>query len=181
VDPEGRFLIGTMPLEGESDREVLMRVERDGSLTVLDDDLGLSNGLAWSTDGTRMYSVDSTSHTVYVRTHDVDRRVHLTVPEGFPDGIAVDAEDHLWVAVWGAGAVHRYAPDGALVDRLAMPTALHTSAIAFAGDDLRTLVITTAQQHLTDEQLAEYPDSGRLFTVRTDVAGLPPTAWEKSF
>ena len=180
VDPEGRFVVGTMPIDGESNSEVLVRLEHDGTVTVLDDDLGLSNGLAWSTDGTRMYTVDSTSHTVYVRERDDDRRVHLTVTEGYPDGIAMDAEDHLWVAVWGAGALNRYSPDGELVERLEVP-APHTSAIAFAGDDLRTLVVTTATQHLSDEQLAAYPDSGRLFTIRTDVAGLAPTAWEKTF
>jgi sugar lactone lactonase YvrE len=178
VDPDGRFLVGTLALDGSSEREQLVRLERDGSLTVLDDDLTLSNGLAWSSDGTRMYSVDTLRRLIYVRERDDDRRIHLTIEHGHPDGIAVDADDHLWVALWGAGAVHRYSPGGELVDRLDVP-APHTTAVAFAGDDLRTLVITTAYDQLTDEQRTAFPDSGRLFTTRTDVAGLPPTAWEK--
>ena len=146
---------------------------------MLDDDLTLSNGLAWSSDGSRMYSVDTLRRTVFVREHDHDRRVHLTIDVGHPDGIAVDEEDHLWVALWGAGAVQRYDPDGILVDRIDVP-ALHTSAVAFAGDDLRTLVVTTAYDQLTDEQRQAHPDSGRLFTTSVGVAGLPPTAWRKT-
>jgi sugar lactone lactonase YvrE len=179
VDPGGRFVVGTLALDGPSEREELIRLEHDGSLTVLDDDLTLSNGLAWSSDGARMYSVDTLRRLIYVRERDDDRRLHLTIEHGHPDGIAIDADDHLWVALWGAGAVHRYSPDGELVDRLDVP-APHTTAMAFAGEDLRTLVITTAYDQLTDEQRTEFPDSGRLFTSRTDVAGLPPTAWEKT-
>ena len=227
VDPDGRFLVGTLSLEedpdaggsdaggsdaggsdaggsdaggsdaggsdaggseaggsdgDESGREVLVRLERDGSLTELDADLTLSNGLAWSTDGTTMFSVDTLRHTVFVRDYDRrsgvvgDRRVHLHIDGGFPDGIAVDAADHLWVAVWGAGEVRRFAPDGELVDRIVVP-APHTSSVAFAGDDLRTLVITTATDGLTGEQRRDFPDSGRLFTARVDVPGCPVPAW----
>jgi sugar lactone lactonase YvrE len=177
VAPDGRFLVGTLALDGGSASEQLVRLERDGTLTVLDDDLALSNGLAWSTDGRRMYSVDTLRRTVYVRDRGGERRVHLVVDDGDPDGIAVDADDHLWVALWGAGAVARYSPAGTLVDRIAVP-APHTSSVAFAGDDLRTLVVTTAHDQLSDEQRTAFPDSGRLFTTRTDVAGLPATAWE---
>ena len=180
VDPDGRFVVGTLALAGDSEGEELLRLERDGSLTILDDDLTLANGIAWSTDGTRMYSVDTLRQTVYVREHDDDRRVHLTLDEGFPDGIAVDADDHLWVAVWGGGAAHRYSPDGRLVDRVDVP-APHTTAVAFAGEDLRTLVVTSAYAELTDTQRAAHPQSGRLFTTRTHVAGLPSTAWEQTF
>lgn len=180
TDPAGRFLVGTLSLDGPSEREVLVRLEHDGRITHLDDDLSLSNGLAWSSDGRLMYSVDTLRHTVHVRDYDPAtgstgrRRVHLMVEDGSPDGIALDAADHLWVAVWGAGEVRRYSPDGSLVGRLAVP-APHTSSIAFAGPDLRTLVITTAE--LTDRQRRDHPDSGRLFTARVDVPGFPVPAW----
>jgi sugar lactone lactonase YvrE len=182
TDPAGRFLVGTLSLAGPSEREILVRLEADGRLTVLDDDLTLSNGLAWSSDGRRMFSVDSLRRTVSVRDYDPDsgavgpRRVHLRLEDGLPDGIAMDAADHLWVAVWGRGAVRRYAPDGAVVDQVAIP-APHTSSVAFAGDDLRVLVVTTATSELTDAQLAAHPDSGRMFTARVDVPGLPVAPW----
>src|SRR5215218_5483421 len=182
TDPAGRFLVGTMSLDGESDSEVLVRLEADGRLTTLDDDLTLSNGLAWSVDGRTMYSVDTLRRTVFARSYDPasgavgERRVHLRLDDGIPDGIALDADEHLWVAVHGAGEVHRFAPDGALVDRLEVP-APHTTSVAFAGDDLRTLVITTAFGELPEEERRAHPDSGRLFTTRVDVPGAPVAAW----
>jgi sugar lactone lactonase YvrE len=183
TDPAGRFLVGTLSLAEASEREVLVRLEPDGNLTVLDDDLTLSNGLAWSSDGRRMFSVDSMRGTVSVRDYDVEsgavgpRRVHLRLEDGLPDGIAMDAADHLWVAVWGGGEVRRYAPDGTLVDRVATG-APHTSSVAFAGDDLDILVVTTATSELTEAQLRAHPDSGRIFTVRVDVPGLPVAPWQ---
>jgi sugar lactone lactonase YvrE len=183
TDPAGRFLVGTLSLAGPSEREVLVRLEAGGDLTVLDDDLALSNGLAWSSDGRRMFSVDSLRGTVSVRDYDAEsgaagpRRVHLRVDGGLPDGIAMDADDHLWVAVWGGGEVRRYAPDGTLAGRIATG-APHTSSVAFAGEDLRTLVITTATSELTEAQLRAHPDSGRMFTVRAAVPGLPVVPWQ---
>jgi sugar lactone lactonase YvrE len=182
VDPAGRFLVGTMSLDGPSSRETLVRLEADGSITGLDDDLTLSNGLAWSADGSWLYSVDTERRTVFRRAYDAatgevgDRRVHLQLDDGYPDGIAMDAQDHLWVAVWGEGEVRRFAPDGSPVGRLVVP-APHTSSVAFAGDDLATLVITSAMDELSDAQLRAYPDSGRLFTARVDVPGLPVSVW----
>ena len=183
TDPAGRFLVGTLSLAGPSEREVLVRLEAGGDLTVLDDDLALSNGLAWSSDGRRMFSVDSPRGTVAVRDYDVEsgavgpRRVHLRVDGGLPDGIAMDADDHLWVVVWGGGKVRRYRPDGTFAGRIATG-APHTSSVAFAGEDLRTLVITTATSELTEAQLRAHPDSGRMFTVRAAVPGLPVVPWQ---
>jgi sugar lactone lactonase YvrE len=183
TDPAGRFLVGTLSLGGPSEREVLVRLERDGGLTVLDDDLALSNGLAWSADGRRMFSVDTLRRTVAVRDYDPGsgavgpRRVHLRLEDGFPDGIAMDAAGHLWVAVWGGGEVRRYAPDGTLAGRVGTG-APHTSSVAFAGEDLRTLVVTTATSELGEEQLRAHPDSGRLLTVPVDVPGLPVAPWD---
>lgn len=182
TDPAGRFVVGTLSLGAASRREVLVRLEPDGRLTGIDDDLTLSNGLAWSTDGTRMYSVDTLRRTVFVRDYDVAtgavgaRTTHLTLDEGYPDGIAMDAADHLWVAVWGGGEIRRYDPRGTLVARVAVP-APHTSCVAFAGDDLRLLVITTATADLAPDDLRRFPDSGRVFTLPVDVPGHPVPAW----
>ena len=104
---------------------------------MLDNDLTLSNGLAWSTDGMKMYSVDtivrrSTSATT---TPPAEQWIGgRTFGSGLvPDGIAMDVEDHLWVAVWGEGEVRRFAPDGSLVVASACPPS--TSCVAFAGED----------------------------------------------
>ncbi|GAA2588241.1 SMP-30/gluconolactonase/LRE family protein [Winogradskya consettensis] len=180
TDPEGRFLVGTLAFAGDSQREVLVRVENDGAITTIDDDLTLSNGLAWSTDGRRLFSVDTLRRTVSVRDYATlgPRGTFITLGEGYPDGIAMDAADHLWMAVWGAGEVRRYDPAGTCVERIAVP-APHTSSVAFADDDLRRLVITTATDDLSDEQRRQFPDSGRIFTVRVDVPGHPVPAWHQ--
>jgi sugar lactone lactonase YvrE len=178
-DPGGRFTVGT---KGPGP-EKLIRVDPGEEVIVLDDDLGLSNGLGWSGDGRRMYSVDTPSRRIFVRDYDPGsgmagaRRVLVELDgDGYPDGLAVDAENHLWVAVWGAGCVVRITPAGDVVARVDVP-APHTSCPAFAGDDLGTLVITTATEDLTPEQARDYPLSGRLFTFTPGVRGAEPRLW----
>lgn len=183
TDPAGRFVVGTLSLAGgASETEVLVRLEHDGRLTELDDDLTLSNGLAWSVDGRRMYSVDTLRRTVHVRDYEAStgavgpRQVFVQLDDGHPDGCAVDEQDHLWLAVWGKGEVRRYDPAGAVVETVHVP-APHTSCVTFAGDDLDELVVTTATAELSDQQRRAFPDSGRLFTFRAGVRGHPVAPW----
>lgn len=181
-DPLGRYLVGSLSLAGPSNQEQLVQVGLDRSIEVIDDDLTLSNGLAWSRDGSRLYSVDTERRRVLVRAYDVasgrvgPRSVHLSFDDGYPDGICIDAEEHLWIAMWGLGRIDRYSPSGELVGSIEVP-APHTSSVAFAGVDLDVLVITTATQDLDDEQLELFPHSGRVFTVRPGVRGLPQPLW----
>jgi sugar lactone lactonase YvrE len=181
-DPAGNFLVGTLALDGARGGETLVRIERDQTVTVLDDDLTLSNGLAWSADGTLLYSVDTVPGIVWIRTYDAvsgtvgTRREWLRVADGGPDGICMDAEGHLWIAIWGAGQVRRYTPGGQLAGIVDV-AAPHTSSVAFVGDGLEQLLITTATVDLAEEKLAAFPDSGRLFLVDVGVAGLPVAAW----
>ena len=182
VDPAGRYLVGTLSLGAVSWDEQLLRLEHDGTVTLIDDDLGLSNGLAWSADGSCFYSVDTERRTVFARDYDEmtgevgERRTWVEVTGGHPDGIWVDAEDHVWVAVWGAGAVHRYSPRGVLVATLLVP-APHTTAVTFAGPARDVLVVTTAARGMADGQHAQYPDAGRVFTGRSPVPGLAANPW----
>jgi len=177
-DPSGRLVVGTKGPGGE----LLMRIEEGERVQVLDDDLSLSNGLGWSSDGTTLYNIDTWSRRVYAREYDPqtgdtgERRLFAEISGGYPDGMTVDAEDHVWVAVWGGGRVDRLAPTGEVVDRIDLP-APHTSCPTFAGARLDTLVITTATEDLDDAQLAQYPLSGRLFTVTPGVLGSPPNMW----
>jgi sugar lactone lactonase YvrE len=183
VDPAGRYLVGTLSLGDVMWDEQLIRLETDGSVTVIDDDLGLSNGLAWSSDGSRFFSVDTERHAVFVRDYDVaghevgERRTWVEVSDGYPDGIWMDAEDHLWVAVWGGGVVHRFSPQGDKVASVAVP-APHSTAVTFAGADHDVLVVTSATTGLSPEQRAQFPCSGQLFTSRAPVPGLPCTPWQ---
>lgn len=182
TDPAGRFLVGTLAVGGPSEHQALLRLEDDCSLTVIDDDLTLSNGIAWSADGREMFNVDTMRQVIYRRSYDPHtgdtgrRQVHVRLEQGHPDGIAMDDRDHLWVAVWGTGEVRRFAPDGTLTQRLRVP-APHTTSVAFAGQDLDVLVITTATEKLTAQQRTEFPDSGKLFLARPGVRGVPVAPW----
>ncbi|WP_433432357.1 SMP-30/gluconolactonase/LRE family protein [Nonomuraea sp. CA-141351] len=181
VDPAGRFLIGSLAKDDRGGQEMLARLDETG-VTYLDTDLVLSNGLAWSPAGDRLYSVDTLPGTVWVRDYDPDsgkagpRREAFTITDGKPDGMCADTDGNLWIANWGRGRVECRTPAGGLLATVETG-APHTSSAAFAGPDLDILVITTATQGLTDQDLAAHPDSGRLFTARVGVRGLPTPYW----
>ncbi len=185
-DPAGRMLVGTLALDDREGQESLYRVEDDGSLTTLDSDLGLSNGLGWSPDGTLFYNTDTDSGIIWVRDYDAasgatgPRRLHLRIEDGHPDGLCVDSRGYLWVAVWGAGEVRSFTPDGGLV-ALVKVAAPHTSSVAFVGDSLDTLLITTASRDLSEADRKQYPDAGRLFLADVGVTGSPTFPWSASW
>lgn len=181
-DPAGRFLVGTLALDDRVSDEKLVRITENGGLEVIDDDLGLSNGLAFTGDGRRLYSIDTTSAIVWSRDYDPDtgamgpRHQVLHLDDAHPDGMCLDEQENLWIAMWGAGQVRCYSPDGvqrAVVD-VAAPK---TTSVAFVGSELDTLLITTASEQLSDAQRADAPDSGRLFTVQVGIRGLAVPLW----
>ena len=194
-DPAGRFLVGSLELVEPDGAQVLVRVEPDGAVTVLDDDLNLSNGLAWSPDGKVLYSIDSVPGIVYTRAYNAETggtaepggaaetggtatgpRRELLRTGGLPDGMCVDAEGCLWIAVWGKGEVRRYTADGELIGVIETD-ALNVTCPAFVGPDLDRLLITTATSGLSPEHLRGSPDSGHLLLADVGVAGLPVAAW----
>jgi sugar lactone lactonase YvrE len=181
-DLAGRFLVGSMALDGRTGEECLYRLEHDGTVTVLDDDLWLSNGLAWSPDGATMYSVDSVPGIVWVRDYDVEsggvgpRREWLRVDDATPDGLCLDVDGNIWLALWGGSQVRCLSPAAEVLATVHVD-APHTTSVAFVGAELDRLLVTTARQGLTEEQLAAHPDSGRLFIADVGARGLPTTPW----
>ncbi|MCL2554752.1 MAG: SMP-30/gluconolactonase/LRE family protein [Actinomycetia bacterium] len=169
-DPAGRFLVGSAALDGRRGADVLVRLSGDGPPTVIDDDLTCSNGLAWSPDGRLMYSVDTGPGLVRVRAYDAadggvgERSDFLRVGDGLPDGLCVDRDGNVWVAVWGAGEVRCYSPGARHLATVRVPAAYPSSA-AFAGPGLDTLLIT-----------AGGPDGG-LFAARPGAHGAPVPPW----
>jgi sugar lactone lactonase YvrE len=180
-DPEGRFVAGTMTYDLSPGAARLYRLHPDGGLTELLGDLGLSNGLGWSPDGTRFYLADSLSRRIDCFAYEQegaplsDRRVFATVEEadGYPDGLTIDVDGALWVALWGGGRVRRYTPRGEVDLEIPVPTALVTSC-TFGGTDLADLYITTAA-----EGTGGPPDplGGAIFVARPGPTGLPPSAF----
>jgi sugar lactone lactonase YvrE len=167
-DPDGVFLVGSMAFDERPGGEVLVRVTADRTVTIIDDGLSLSNGLAWSPDGSLFYSIDTTPKVIYVRSDDGPRREFLR-PEVAPDGMCADAEGYLWVACYGAAEVRRYAPDGTQTGVVEVG-APNVTCPAFVGPKLDRLLITTAR---SDGD----PDSGRLFLADVGAVGLPVTPW----
>ncbi|MDP8977412.1 MAG: SMP-30/gluconolactonase/LRE family protein [Actinomycetota bacterium] len=180
-DPAGRFWAGTMALDERPGAGALYRLDPDLRVERVLDGVTISNGLGWSPDGATMYYIDSPTGGVDAFDYDPDtgavagrrRLTDVAGPQGIPDGLTVDAEGCLWVAVFGGGRVQRHAPDGALLDTVTLPVTQVTSC-AFGGPDLDELYITSARQGLSEEALRDQPHAGGLFRHRPEgVVGLP--------
>lgn len=188
ADAAGRLLAGSWFYDPAAEYPLgqLMSIDRNGSTTVLDDGYRLSNGLAFSPDGTKLYATDSVARRIYEYDYDVNsgdvrnRCIRIQVPseEGLPDGLRVDADGFLWSAQWYGSSVVRYDPDGKEERRIAVP-AKQVSCVTFGGPDLATLYITTAgQSEAMPEMPAGYdaehgPFGGSLYRVETGIPGLP--------
>jgi len=178
-DADGRFWVGTADPQGEP-RGALCRLGPAGGLSPMLDGVRMSNGLGWSPDGRTMYYVDTGTRRLDAFDFDMaggmlgQRRTMLELPPGhLPDGLTVDADGRVWLAVWGSSLVLAIAPDGRIEREVRLPT-LRPSSCTFGGPELRTLFITTAQQGATAEELAADPLAGALFAFEPGVEGLPP-------
>ena len=175
-DPAGRFWVGSMALDESPGAAALYRYTGDGGLQHVLGDVTMSNGLGWSPDGGTMYYVDSLTFRIDAfdfdpATGEISGRrqwVAIEPGAGTPDGLAVDDDGGVWLALWGGAAIRRYSTDGALDHVLAVPTD-NVTACCFGGDDGRSLYITTASVDLPEEQ----PLAGSVFVTDVDVSGPP--------
>jgi len=183
-DPAGRFLAGTMTRGAEPGRGALYRYDPPGGAVVLLDGVGVSNGLAWDAAGTTLWFVDTLLRRVDRLAYDVGTGA-VTAREpafglghypGLPDGMAIDAEDCLWVAFWRGGAVRRFSPEGDLLDEIAVPV-LRTTSCCLGGPDLRDLYVTTARRSVRDVPAEVEELAGAVLTYRVDVPGVPAHRW----
>lgn len=176
-DPQGRFVTGLMDEAHSQKTGLLLRYDGALNATLLQDQLGLPNGLAWSEEGRELFFVDSVARTIYRADYFADGRfgppgVFVETPAhlGRPDGLALDCEGGLWVCQFNGGCLLRYDRHGVLTDTLAVPVPRPTSC-CFGGEDMRTLYITTARFAMTPAELADFPDAGNLYAVRLQVPG----------
>ena len=174
-DPDGRFCCGSMAYDQATGAGSLYRLDPDGSVRVLLEDVTVSNGLEWSPDGALAYYNDTGTSSIAVFDYTRESgltggRTFATLPDqGSPDGLTVDAEGGVWTAVYGGGAVLRYSPEGVLEDRVDVPTPKVT-ACTFGGENLDQLFITTSQEDVdTDDD----PLAGALFRADVGVRGRP--------
>jgi sugar lactone lactonase YvrE len=175
-DPLGGFVIGTMGYDQRSGAGTVYRIGPDHQVVELLSSVSISNGVQWSADGSRAYYIDTPTKRVAV--FDVDpmtgtwsgRRTHISLEDaaGYPDGMAIDDEDGLWVARWGGGAVNHYDAAGRLVETVTVPGVTQVSSCAFGGVQRDVLYITTSREGLADDR---EPSAGAIFAVSTGSRG----------
>jgi sugar lactone lactonase YvrE len=158
----------------------LYRLDPDGDVSVVLPSVTCSNGLAWSPDGAIAYYIDSLTQRVDVFDYDESgltaRRpfVAIAADDGLPDGLTVDREGGVWVALFGGSAVRRYSPDGTLDEVLELPVS-QVTACTFGGPALDELYITTSRLEVPE---GEQPEAGSVFRAEAGVAGLAPAPFE---
>lgn len=174
ADADGRIWCGTMDMAEEQDSGALYRLDPDGRWTRMDSGYGVTNGPTFSPCGRWLYHSDTMRRTMYrfARTSDggiADRQpfIQFAQEDGYPDGMTVDAEGHVWVAHWGGGRISRFTPEGKLDRAIPLP-ARQVTNITFAGPDLDRMFVSSAAIGLPE---TEY--DGAFFEVDAGVRGLP--------
>lgn len=180
-DPAGRLWAGTMATDLSPGKGALYRIGTGLESTRILDGVSISNGLDWSPDGKTFYHIDSSTRRIDAYDFDfysggLSRgRTLAELPDAIatPDGMAVDTDGTLWVAMWDGGCIRRYSPRGDLLEVVELPVSRPTS-VAFGGTNMNKLYVTSARNGLTRDQLASEPLAGSLFVLDTGSTGLPP-------
>jgi sugar lactone lactonase YvrE len=183
-DAAGRFWVGSMALDYSPGHGALYRYSHDGGLDRVLDEVTLSNGIGWSPDGATMYYIDSMAYRVDrfdfdVASGEISGRRPLIVIErgaGIPDGLTVDDEGGIWVALWGGACIRHYSPQGELRRVVDVP-ADNVTSCCFGGEDGRSLYNTTASVELPAERHSTQPLAGSVFVTDVGVSGPPARAF----
>jgi len=179
-DPRGRFLAGTMDM-GEKDPNGSLYSFDGSSVTKLLGDVTISNGMTWSPDYKTFYYINTPTHKVMAFDYDLETgsianpRLAVYIPDefGWPDGMTSDSQGNLWVAMWGGAQVTKWDPaTGHLLERIPI-LAKNVSSCVFGGKDLNELYITSARVGLDEDALNQYPLTGGVFRLETNVEGMP--------
>lgn len=179
VDSKGRLWVGTMDLQFREGAGSLYQLTDEGFVAKVENTT-IANGLVWSKDGKTMYFIDSPLKTVKAYHFDADKASIkligdvIRIPEelGAPDGMTIDEDNMLWIAHYGGYSVGKWDPtNGELLEKIKIP-APNVTACCFGGADMKTLFITTARQEMSEKELEEYPLSGSVFYLKTDVSGI---------
>jgi sugar lactone lactonase YvrE len=177
VDPQGRFWAGSACLDGTEVEGSLYSIDENHSVTTAFGGITSSNGFDWSADGRFFYYVDTAAGGIDVFDIDeetgafIKRRRFVDIPGtlGLADGLTVDAEGCVWLAIWYAGGIFRYAPSGELIEKVNVPVC-RTSSCVFGGDKMSTLFITTAK----GREQSNFPtenEAGAIFAIETEAQG----------
>ena len=183
-DPAGRLWAGTLSIDASPGKGVLYCLDPDSGLRTIEQGFDICNGMGWSPDSSTYYLADSGARKIYAYDFDLasgsvaNRRIFVDCSQGdgMPDGLAVDSDGCIWVAMWDGWAVRRYTADGRLDRTLSMPVPRPTSC-AFGGRHNQTLFITSARIRLSASQLAAAPMSGSVFALPVETSGVPVASY----
>lgn len=185
-DPFGRFWVGTMSEDGVKEKANLYVINTNGEIKKAKDGLSISNGLAWNKAADTMFVIDTPTNKVKsysfsketTELKDEKLIIDLTNIKGSPDGMTIDVNDRLWIALWGGARVICVDPKiGEIVDSITLPVSNVTSC-TFGGTELQTLYITTAREGLDSEQLNLEPLAGSLFSCQVGIKGAFSTSYQ---
>ncbi|WP_052810221.1 SMP-30/gluconolactonase/LRE family protein [Streptomonospora alba] len=175
-DPRGRFYCGSMAYDETPGGGALYRLDPDLGVTRVLDGVTISNGLVWTPAGDRAYYVDTPTRRIdcfaITSAGELGQRstfAEIPAGAGNPDGLCLDAEGGVWVALWDGAAVRRYTPSGEVDTVVEVPVPRPT-ACTFGGPDLTDLYITTSAVGV---DTARWPRAGALFRVRPGARGVP--------
>lgn len=180
IDRQGRLVVGSFnSARPDAADGSLYRLDTDGSLHKIDQNIALSNGIALSPDGKTLYASEMSAYRINAYDYEIEsgtvdnRRVFVALAEddGKPDGLTVDSQGFVWAAHWGGWRVARYDPAGKLEREIRLPVELAT-CMGFGGENLDELYITTAWYELSDQQRKNQPLAGDLFRIQTDITGI---------
>ncbi len=179
VDSHGRIWIGTLSTRFTEGEGSLYRIDSNLKPEVQLKNLTISNGMAWTKDQKTFYFIDTPTRKIQEYSFDAEtgeiefKRIAIEIPEdlGFPDGMCIDQKGMLWVAHYGGSGVYRWNPkSGDLLDKIELPVP-HVTSCCFGGENLDLMLISTAQENMSDEDLKKYPQSGDVFLVKLEVGG----------
>jgi sugar lactone lactonase YvrE len=187
-DAAGRLWVGSIYEPRDHPNAALYCIEH-GAIRDSGKRATVSNGVAFSPDNKTLYHADTTSHRIFAYEFDLatgniaSSRLlkqfstdKLNNYGGRPDGATVDSEGAYWCSMYEGGRILRLSPNGDVLNEIAVPARCPTM-MAFGGDDLRTLYITTVSKNRPAAELEQYPLSGCVLTMRVDVPGLPEHAY----
>lgn len=184
ADAGGRIWAGSMHhANPQQPLGQLTCLHPDGRIEVVERNLHIANGPAISPDGTVMLHTDSLLRSIYCYRLSADGQLHnknlwktFAPEDGEPDGMTFDAEGHVWVAFWGGSCLRRFNLAGDELQRIDMPASQITN-VAFGGENLDLMLVTSARVGLSEQQLAQQPLAGSAFVLRTGVRGVVPGVW----
>ena len=183
-DPQGRFWAGTMAYDSTEGAGSLYLIDADFSVRTMIESVSISNGLVWTSDRQTFYYIDSPTHQVQAFDYDdvtgdiSNHRIAIEIDGeeyGAPDGMTIDSDDNIWVAMWGGGSVTHWNPQTSeLLGQIEVPGAKQVTSCALGGPELNELFITTASIDLDEEALQEQVNAGILFKTEVDAKGVSP-------